>query len=44
MNPPRTSSLWLAASASAGASRSVGMNRFDHRMTRHGTGQGSGEV
>jgi len=32
MNPPRTRSLWLTASASPGASRSVGTNRFDQRM------------
>src|SRR6266576_670467 len=31
MNPPRTSSLWLAASASAGASRSVGRNSCEAR-------------
>ena len=31
MKPPRTSSLWLAASASAGSSRSVGRKSFDAR-------------
>lgn len=37
MKPPRTSNLWLAASASAGASRSVGVWKFDQRMRGHGT-------
>ena len=32
MNPPRTSSAWLTASASAGASRRVGMNSLDQRI------------
>src|SRR6266496_1175128 len=31
MNPPRTSSLWLATSASAGLSRSVGRNSCEAR-------------
>src|SRR5919197_6132232 len=31
MKPPRTSSLWLAASASAGASRRVGKNSCEAR-------------
>ena len=39
MNPPRTRSLWLAASASAGASRSVGVKRLDQRMAAHGSGR-----
>src|SRR5215470_8836708 len=34
MNPARTSSRWLAASASAGSSRRVGMCSWDQRMTR----------
>ncbi len=38
MNPPRTSSWWLAASASAGASRSVGMKSLDQRMVGNDTG------
>src|SRR5206468_9638488 len=29
MNPPRTSSLWLTASASPGSSRSVGMKSWE---------------
>src|SRR5690242_9490526 len=33
MNPARTSSRWLAASASAGSSRRVGMCSWDQRMT-----------
>ena len=37
MNPPRTSSWWLTASASPGASRSVGVKSVDHRMGRNGT-------
>src|SRR5688572_11104982 len=31
MKPPRTSSLWLTASASAGGSRSVGMKSWEAR-------------
>ncbi len=31
MKPPRTSNWWLTASASAGASRRVGMNSDDQR-------------
>ena len=34
MNPPRINNLWLAASASAGGSRSVGTKRFDQRIER----------
>src|ERR1035441_7365760 len=33
MNPARSSSRWLAASASAGSSRKVGMCSCDQRMT-----------
>src|SRR5262245_57714735 len=33
MNPPRTSSLWLAASASAGSSRRVGKKSWVARRT-----------
>src|SRR5829696_8183480 len=32
MNPPRTSSLWLSASASPGSSRSVGMKSWEARI------------
>lgn len=35
MNPPRTRSRWLGASASPGASRSVGVKSVVHRMTGH---------
>src|SRR6266540_3024979 len=37
MNPPRTSSLCDAASASAGASRSVGRNSWEARVAMAGS-------
>jgi len=41
MYPERTRNLWLATSASAGASRRVGMKSLDQRL--HGYLQGTGE-